>query len=153
MPSLRALKAADSSHQSSSPGAAFRVETGLCRCTENGSQRESRAERDCRHHLSWQSAPFFRNLQRGIFYLSDLFQGLQVQKNPLMTGLNLTFCLLNPLLLILSPLDTAKKNTPFLLIAIYLYLSLPSCLLSSPEKAHHTWAMNMQGKNYIQRDR
>lgn len=31
-------------------------------------------------------------------------------KNPLMTGLNLTFCLLNPLLLILSPLDTAKKE-------------------------------------------
>lgn len=71
-----------------------------------------------------------------------------------MTGLNLTFCLLNPLLLILSPLGTAKKkSTPFLLIATCLYLRLPSCLLSPLEKARHTWAMNMQGKHYIQGDR
>lgn len=52
-----------------------------------------------------------------------------------MTSLNLPFCLLNPSLLILSLLDIAEKTTPFLLIAICLYLRLLSCLWSSLEKA------------------
>ncbi|NXM24330.1 ONEC2 protein, partial [Oxyruncus cristatus] len=36
----------------------------IARGTENGSQRDSRAAKGCRHHLSCQSAPFLGNLQR-----------------------------------------------------------------------------------------